>query len=191
MPALSQIIIPVKNVSAGTTTETTYDFKSEIDEQMIAPIESTSTASQKYLFGQFFIYNGVLYEATQDINEGATIVPNTNCKERPISDTIKRHPTIKISDSYLRKDISIWKIGDVKQIDFDGFKDLPADTNTVLTATIPDGYRPKIGSFIISLIPPAMTEAYRVTLTSAGVIGVTNYGGVTNQANAKGTFTYV
>ena len=45
----------------------------------IAPIESTSTASQAYSVGDLFVFSGLLYRATASIAQGGTIVPNTNC----------------------------------------------------------------------------------------------------------------
>lgn len=49
-------------------------------QQMIAPIQTTLTASRAYgMYGQF-VYNGLLYEATTTIAQGATIVINGNCK---------------------------------------------------------------------------------------------------------------
>ena len=45
----------------------------------IAPIETTSTASQAYSIGDLFVYGGLLYRATESIAQGGTITPNTNC----------------------------------------------------------------------------------------------------------------
>ncbi len=48
-------------------------------ESNIAPIESSTTASQAYAVGDQFILNGLLYKATAAINQGGTILPNGNC----------------------------------------------------------------------------------------------------------------
>lgn len=47
---------------------------------LIATIEKTNMASRNYAEGEQFVYNGVLYRATQAINKNATITPNTNCE---------------------------------------------------------------------------------------------------------------
>lgn len=49
------------------------------DKTDIAPVESSSTASQSYAIGDQFYYNGLLYKATAVINSGGTITPNGNC----------------------------------------------------------------------------------------------------------------
>ena len=54
-------------------------------ESLIAPIETSSTASQAYSIGEQFIYNGLLYKATAAISSGGTITPNGNCT---VSDSI-------------------------------------------------------------------------------------------------------
>lgn len=54
-------------------------------EQMIAPVETSTTASQSYAIGEQFILNGVLYTATANISVGGTIVINGNCTA---SDTV-------------------------------------------------------------------------------------------------------
>lgn len=48
---------------------------------MIAPVESDSTADQAYIIGDMFCYNGKLYKATAAIAESGTIIPTTNCTE--------------------------------------------------------------------------------------------------------------
>lgn len=49
----------------------------------VAPVEASSTASQAYAAGDFFIYNGTLYIASASIAQGGTITPNTNCTAIP------------------------------------------------------------------------------------------------------------
>ena len=46
----------------------------------IATVENTSTASRVYLAGMRFMREGILYEATTQINVGNTISPNVNCE---------------------------------------------------------------------------------------------------------------
>lgn len=65
-------------------------FKNKENSQ-IAPVESTTTASQAYEIGQYFWYDGKLYEATADIALGDTFVTSgdsANCELADIADDI-------------------------------------------------------------------------------------------------------
>ena len=55
-------------------------FDDKLDETVVAPVETSTTASQAYSSGDQFIYNGKLYEATASIASGGTITIGTNCK---------------------------------------------------------------------------------------------------------------
>ena len=55
------------------------ELGTKVNKTDIAPVESTSTASQAYAIGEQFYYNGVLYKATAVITSGGTITPGTNC----------------------------------------------------------------------------------------------------------------
>lgn len=48
-------------------------------EQMIAPVETSTTSSQAYAVGEQFILNGTLYTATAAITAGGTITIGGNC----------------------------------------------------------------------------------------------------------------
>ena len=48
-------------------------------EELIAPVETSTTASQSYAIGEQFILNGTLYTATANISAGGTITINGNC----------------------------------------------------------------------------------------------------------------
>ena len=58
---------------------------SKANQSMIAPVETSTTASQAYAIGEQFILNGVLYTATAAITAGGTITVNGNCTA---SDTV-------------------------------------------------------------------------------------------------------
>lgn len=58
---------------------------SKADQSMIAPVETSTTASQSYAIGEQFILNGVLYTATAAITAGGTITIGGNCTA---SDTV-------------------------------------------------------------------------------------------------------
>ena len=82
------------NISAPTNGDVlTYDGSKWVNgqvgggsvEQMIAPVETSTTASQAYAIGEQFILNGTLYTATAAITAGGTIVINGNCTA---SDTV-------------------------------------------------------------------------------------------------------
>ena len=77
------------NISAPTNGDVlTYDGSKWVNgqggggssvEQMIAPVETSTTASQAYAIGEQFILNGVLYTATAAITAGGTITIGGNC----------------------------------------------------------------------------------------------------------------
>lgn len=82
------------NISAPTNGDVlTYDGSKWVNgqvgggsaEQMIAPVETSTTASQAYAIGEQFILNGTLYTATAAITLGGTIVIDGNCTA---SDTV-------------------------------------------------------------------------------------------------------
>lgn len=61
----------------STAQQTALNAKTNLT--MIAPTESSTTASQRYEEGDQFVLNGILYTATDIIANGGTITVNTNC----------------------------------------------------------------------------------------------------------------
>lgn len=55
------------------------DVRSDLEDMITAFNEPTATSTHNYAIGDYFIYNDVLYKATDAISVGETIVPNTNC----------------------------------------------------------------------------------------------------------------
>lgn len=55
---------------------------------IIAPTESSTTASQSYAVGDYFFLGGLLYRATSPIPEGATIVVGTNAESAAMADDV-------------------------------------------------------------------------------------------------------
>ena len=53
--------------------------KADAQDMITAYNEPTATSTHAYSVGDFFIYNDVLYRATDSIAIGDTIVPDTNC----------------------------------------------------------------------------------------------------------------
>ena len=85
-PAQSDLYnIDVFNENADKIDEALGD---KAENQSLAPIESTSTASRNYSVGQQFVYNGLLYEATSAIASGGTITPGTNCARTTVAEEL-------------------------------------------------------------------------------------------------------
>jgi hypothetical protein len=55
---------------------------------LIAPTESTFTATKNYVTGDLFIVDNVLYKATSNIANGGAITPNTNCTATTLAEII-------------------------------------------------------------------------------------------------------
>jgi len=66
--------------AADLTTETNARITADTGVRgLTATVEATSTASQAYAIGAYFVYNGLLYKCTVAIAQGGTITPGTNC----------------------------------------------------------------------------------------------------------------
>lgn len=55
------------------------DTRQDLEDMICAYNEASATSTHAYAIGDYFIYNDVLYRATQAIAIGDTIVPDTNC----------------------------------------------------------------------------------------------------------------
>lgn len=55
------------------------DTRQDLEDMICAYNEASATSTHAYAIGDYFIYNDVLYKATQAIAIGDTIVPDTNC----------------------------------------------------------------------------------------------------------------
>ena len=55
------------------------DTRQDLEDMICAYNEASATSTHAYAIGDYFIYNDVLYKATQTIAIGDTIVPDTNC----------------------------------------------------------------------------------------------------------------
>ena len=85
------------NGSSYTPTNGAIDLGhvlTSMNNSIIAPVESTSTASRLYNEGEFFIYNDLLYKVTNTIAAEATIIPDTNCEVAQVMNCI---PDIQIN----------------------------------------------------------------------------------------------
>jgi len=85
-PAQSDLYnIGVFNENADKIDEALGD---KAENQSLAPIESSATASRNYSVGQQFVYNGLLYEATSAIASGGTITPGSNCARTTVAEEL-------------------------------------------------------------------------------------------------------
>ena len=64
----------ITNLSSKIT-----DVSQDAEDMICAFNEESATSTHAYTLGKYFIYNDVLYKATDVINVGDTIVPNVNC----------------------------------------------------------------------------------------------------------------
>lgn len=67
------------------------DVRSDAEDMITAYNEKTAQSVHDYEVGQFFIYNDVLYRATQNISAGNTIIPNTNCEATNVTSAFGKH----------------------------------------------------------------------------------------------------
>lgn len=85
-PAQSDLYnVDVFNENADKVDEALGD---KAENQSLAPIESSATASRNYSVGQQFVYNGLLYEATAAIASGGTITPGSNCARTTVAEEL-------------------------------------------------------------------------------------------------------
>lgn len=59
--------------------------KSPATAEMIAPVESGSTASRQYATGKIFTWEGKLYKAKTTINSGVAFTEGTNCEQTTLA----------------------------------------------------------------------------------------------------------
>lgn len=65
---------------ANDANNAVADVRNDAEDMITAYNEKSAQSTHDYEVGQFFIYNDVLYKATQKISAGNTIIPNTNCE---------------------------------------------------------------------------------------------------------------
>lgn len=94
------------------------DTRQDLEDMICAFNEASATSTHAYSIGDYFIYNDVLYKATQAIAIGDTIVPDTNCATTNVSTELL---------SILARDTTTI----LADIPFDGIK-----TNGVITQSL-------------------------------------------------------
>lgn len=101
------------------------DVKADAQNMITAYVEATAESAHAYNAGDYFIYNDVLYKATDTIAIGATIVPDVNCTTDNVSTELKA----------LKSEISN-KLGNIAYIGASTIRAEYADGYNI-TATIP------------------------------------------------------
>jgi len=76
----------LKNDGTVDTTQYVSDISGKVDNSVVAPVESGTTASQAYAIGEHFIKDGAFCTAKTAIASGATFTLNTNYTEGMISE---------------------------------------------------------------------------------------------------------
>lgn len=72
-------ISTLQTTVSGQATEIS-ETRSDLEDMVVAYNEASATSTHAYVIDDPFIYNDVLYIATDAIAVGDTIVPNTNCR---------------------------------------------------------------------------------------------------------------
>lgn len=78
------------------------DVRNDAEDMVCAYRENSATSTHAYAVGDYFIYNDVLYKATEVINVGSTIVPDTNCTTTNVTSEID-----EINSSLTKKTVSV------------------------------------------------------------------------------------
>jgi len=158
-PAQSDLYnIGVFNENADKIDEALGD---KAENQSLAPIESSATASRNYSVGQQFVYNGLLYEATSAIASGGTITPGSNCARTTVAEELSAlndsltnvenvTSQFTLGSTITSNRFFVWKRG--KHI-FGYFRgSTSADGNDPVIFTLPNSYRP-IGNLYTICVP--------------------------------------
>lgn len=78
------------------------DLRQDTEDMICAYNEASATSTHMYAIGDYFIYNDVLYKATQAIAIGDTIVPDTNCATTNVSsELLNIRNDIPTTDEYM------------------------------------------------------------------------------------------
>lgn len=139
------------SISALQTTVTTQaaqiaDIRQDAEDMITANNEGAAAASTRaYAIGDYFIYNDVLYKATEAIEIGDTIVPNTNCEATNVDTEIT---AIKSDISDINSDLN----GKVDIRNSVMFRKVNAVTQASQTYAIQDGNINDYNTYTLSLI---------------------------------------
>lgn len=82
------------------------DTRQDLEDMICAYNEASATSTHAYAIGDYFIYNDVLYKATQAIAIGDTIVPDTNCSTTNVTTELLATEDLSGDVAQLKTDMS-------------------------------------------------------------------------------------
>ena len=128
---------PTPGTSANSNQIATARFVNRSLGNIVAPLESSSTASANYSVGDYLIYNSQLYKVSAAITSGNTLTPGTNLVATNVATELTRQKT-RITYSE----------------DADNMQDLPTTETTYFTHTVTSA-----GDYLISYFLNASYDA--------------------------------
>lgn len=117
LEALSETVNTEKGKLTALTARVTAaeneidDVRSDDEDMICVYNEPSATSTHAYAVGDFFIYNNVLYKATDAIAIGNTIVPNTNCAATNVTTEVDTINTALSGKCDTTNVVSTWKQG--------------------------------------------------------------------------------
>lgn len=97
------------------------DTRQDLEDMICAYNEASATSTHAYAIGDYFIYNDVLYRATQSITIGDTIVPDTNCTTTNVTTEIAAIEDLSGDVTQLQTDVAAAQ-QDISDLEDDTFK---------------------------------------------------------------------
>jgi len=82
------------------------DTRQDLEDMICAYNEASATSTHAYAIGDYFIYNDVLYKATQAIAIGDTIVPDTNCSTTNVTTELLANENLSDDVTQLQSDVT-------------------------------------------------------------------------------------
>ena len=159
------------------------EVKADAFDMITAYNEPTATSAHAYSVGDYFIYNDVLYQATEAIAIGDTIVPDTNCTTTNVASELAGinsdlnpldfEKTDTQTGSYYS--LSFKRKGHI--CSFDGVMTLvdpyPADTDLIDVSDT--DFRPSLGQAIMLYNQTANTSHLAYLSGSGAITAVTSF----------------
>lgn len=171
--------IAALQTTVNTQASQIQDVRQDAEDMITANNEgAAATSTRAYEVGDYFIYNDVLYKATEAIAIGDTIVPNTNCEATNVDTELTQVNSDKannpiIADIPFNEELNgtsyhnhCVKIGNV--VFFEAEFTLSDNfTASTLLYTFPEGFKPGSGGVMINCITvsypdkvPNITQLY-------------------------------
>lgn len=137
--------------------------KADSQDMITAYNEPTATSTHAYSVGDFFIYNDVLYQATQSIAIGDTIVPDTNCTTTNVSSELLEVEYKSITKTGNGTTDTLTSLLNSLYADINSFGDLSGDSYLEIAGNIYTYKARSTGVYIFT----------RVQITNASIVGDT------------------